>query len=101
MRQKLFERMGKRLENGIMPAGKLQGSYYWIWAIKDSRLIVVGCKTSEQEAYQFGYAKLGEIDFRVEELPTRDMDTAVRMIKGKVLDKTANLDLSIKRARRK
>jgi hypothetical protein len=75
-------------------------SYYWIWAIKDSRLVVVGCKASEQEAYEFGYGKLGDIDFRVEQLPTRDMNTAVRMIKGKVLDKSSSLDMAIKRARR-
>ena len=75
--------------------------YYWIWGIKDGRLIVVGCKTSEQEAYQWGYSKLGDLDFKVEPLPTRDMNSAVRMLKGKLLDKTANLDMSIKRARRK
>lgn len=74
--------------------------YYWIWAIKDGRLVVVGCKSSEQEAYNWGYAKLGDVDFKVEQLPTRDMNAAVRMLKGKLLDKTANLDLSIKRARR-
>jgi len=75
--------------------------YYWIWAIKDGRLVVTGPKDNEQEAYNWGYAKLGDVDFRVEMLPTRDMNSAVRMLKGKVLDKTANLDLSIKRARRK
>ena len=76
-------------------------TYFWIWGMKEGRLIVIGCKGSEQEAYEFGYGKLGDIDFRVEQLPTRDMDTAVRMIKGKVLDKSANLDMAIKRARRK
>lgn len=76
-------------------------AYYWIWAIKDGRLVVIGCKGDEQEALNWGYAKLGDVDFKVEQLPTRDMNSAVRMLKGKLLDKTADLDLSIKRARRK
>ena len=75
--------------------------YYWIWAIKDNRLVVTGPKDSEQEAYNWGYAKLGDVDFKVEMLPTRDMNAAVRMLKGKLLDKTANLDMSMQRARRK
>jgi len=61
---------------------KLNLPCYWIWTIRE------------------GNAKLGDVDFKVEQLPTRDMNAAVRMLKGKLLDKTANLDMSIKRARR-
>lgn len=75
--------------------------YYWIWAIVNGKLVVIGCKVTEQEAFEFGYSKLADYDFKVEELPTRDMDTAVRMIKGKVLNQTGDIERAIKRARRK
>ena len=94
---KLFESIEERANRGVSHGH----TYYWIWCVKDGKLIVVGCKTSEQEAYQFGYSKLSDTDFRIEPLPTRDMNSAVRMLKGKLLDKTANLDMSIKRAKRK
>jgi len=96
----LYDKVERKL-NRIGVAEPKNRAYYWIWAIKDGRLVVIGCKGDEQEAYNWGYAKLGEVDFQVEMLPTRDMNSAVRMLKGKLLDKTANLDLSIKRARRK
>lgn len=94
--------LGQRIESRLpRPEPKATGAYYWIWAIKNGRLVVVGSEPSEQEAYRFGYSKLGDVEFHVVALPTRNMDTAVRMIKAKVLDRTANLDFSIKRARRK
>ena len=103
MQESRYRRLHKQrpLSRLTEPRGMAGQPYYWIWAIKDGRLVVVGCKTSEQEALNWGYAKLGDVDFKVEQLPTRDMNAAVRMLKGKILDKTANLDLSIRRARRK
>ena len=93
--------ISEQIEARLNRAVGARATYYWISAIKDGRLVVLGPKTSEQEAFNWGYAKLGDVNFEVNNLPTRDMNAAVRMIKGKLLDKTANLDLSIRRARRK
>ena len=105
MEENMYGRLHKsKLHRQHMPRltepRKLNLPCYWIWTIREGRLVVTGPKSSEQEAYNWGYAKLGDVDFKVEQLPTRDMNAAVRMLKGKLLDKTANLDMSIKRARR-
>lgn len=75
----------------------LQRTYYWIYGNHNGRLFVLGCKSSEEEANQFGYEKL-EIPFDVIGLPTKDRGRATSMIKARVLDNTADIDYSLQRA---
>jgi len=71
--------------------------YYWIYGRYNGKLVILGCKSSEEEANQYGYEKL-EFPFDVVGLPTKDRGRATSMIKARVLDKTANIDTALQRA---
>ena len=71
--------------------------YYWIYGRYNGKLVILGCKSSEEEANQYGYEKL-DFNFDVVGLPTKDRGRATSMIKARVLDKTANIDTALQRA---
>lgn len=74
--------------------------YYWIYARNKGRLIILGAKSSEEAANQYGYEKL-EVPFDVVGLPTKDRARATSMIKARLLDETNNLDIALRRATHK
>jgi hypothetical protein len=80
---------------------RLQPTQYWIWTIKDGRLVVIAYRPTEQEAYDYGNSVMPDEDIRVTPIATTNTDTAVRIIKGKLLENTSDLNMAIKRARRK
>jgi hypothetical protein len=78
----------------------LSGIYYWIVVNHNGKNVVIGYKANESEANQYAYEKCtGE--FKIYPLKTRDINSAIRMIKGKTLDETANIDKATERFKRK
>jgi hypothetical protein len=73
-------------------------SYWWIKANYNGRLIVIGPKATEEEAYRTGYEKL-ECPFDVIELGTKDRAKATAHFKERRLEETGSLDLALKRAK--
>jgi len=71
--------------------------YYWIWAVYQGRLVIVGPKTNETDAYKLGSEKLPCV-FNIERLRTRDRAQATRIIKAKYLESSGNLEQAMKRA---
>lgn len=105
MKRSYFEKLeGKLLKE---PKEPVDPSYnksrvkWWIWGIKEGRLFVVGFKDTEELAHEFGYSVCGDTPFEVEPIPTIDIDSAIRTIKGKRLQDTKDLGLSLQRARRR
>lgn len=74
--------------------------YFWIVANLNGRLVVIGPKSSEDEANEFGYQKL-DVPFDVVPLHTRDRAKATSQVKARRLDATGDLERSIQRARHK
>jgi hypothetical protein len=89
--------LAQRLEQNNRP---LSGIYYWIVVNKNGKNIVIGCKSSEQEAEQFAYQKTSE-SYKIIPLKTRNLDAAIRMMKGKILNDTSNLDVALQKFKRK
>ncbi|MDG6912631.1 MAG: hypothetical protein JRN35_06060 [Nitrososphaerota archaeon] len=73
--------------------------FYWIVSrrLRDGRLTIVGPKSSQTEAEQFGYEKNLE-PFEVVPLHTRDRGAATSQIKARNLDLTGDLEQSIRRS---
>lgn len=69
--------------------------YYWIWGLEGGRRVLCGPKTTEDEAYQWGFANLSG-DFEVIPLKTRDEATASRILRARLLEET-NTDTAFKR----
>ena len=77
-------------------------TYYWIKANYMGKTILILPKgeasLSEDSATKYGYEKL-PCTFEVIGLPTRDTASASRMLKGRSLDETADIDKSLERYR--
>jgi len=74
--------------------------YYWI-AAKDETgkpylISATMCKT-EDEARQRGMEMLSGLDFEIKRYPTRDLSSAVRMLRGSRLEDTHALRTSARR----
>lgn len=76
------------------------GTWYWILATQGGRRVLLGPKSTEQEAYQLGYERLPE-NFEVVPLPTRDRAKATSMLKARGFEKGDTLEDSLKRYRHK
>ena len=74
--------------------------YYYIWAIINGKLFIDGAYATPDEAYATGYEKVKHY-FEVEQLPTKNIDSATRMIKHKRLEATSDLEESMQRAKHK
>jgi transposase len=75
--------------------------YWWLTAISaGGKFVVLGPYDSEESASEYGWSHLGS-NFEIEQLSTRDMSKATRMLKKKRLDATRNLDMSLQRAKHK
>ena len=74
--------------------------YYWIKASYMGKTILILPKgeasLSEDSATKYGFEKL-PCTFEVIGLPTRDTASASRMLKGRSLDETADIDKSLER----
>lgn len=68
----------------------MRGTYYWITTIQDGRPVIIGPANSEEEAQNLGFQKLSN-DFEVHALNTSNEAEATRMLKAKILNKTADL----------
>lgn len=72
--------------------------YYYIRAYYNGRLIVIGPKSTEEEAYRTGYEKL-DCPFDVIELDTKDRKRATAHFKERRLEETGDLGLALRRAK--
>jgi len=72
-------------------------SSWWIYSFKLGRTVVLGGYSDQQEAEQDLFAKLNG-EGEVIELPTIDRGHATQMIKKKILDRSSNLEMAIRRA---
>lgn len=76
--------------------------YYWIKANYMGKTILILPKgeasLTEESATRYGYEKL-PCTFEVVGLPTRVTASASRMLKGRNLDETADIDKSLERYR--
>ena len=73
--------------------------YYWIVTQDDAgKDYIVSGGATEDEARQRGMEMLGGLDFDIKRLPTIDMATASRMIKGERLLRTHSLTDASRRA---
>lgn len=74
--------------------------YYWVRAVHRGRTILVLPKgeaaLSEEAAMKWAFTKLPS-NFEVVALPTRDTARASRMLKGRSLDETADIDKSMEK----
>ena len=68
--------------------------YYWIY-VPGTRPLV-GYKSTEDEAYSYGYSKLEDRHFEVIPLSTIDRARATALIKGRELDRTRRLENSLR-----
>jgi len=75
--------------------------YWWLTTISiGGKLVVLGPYDSEESASEYGWSHLGS-DFEVEQLSTRDMSKATRILKKRRLDATRDLGVSLQRAKHK
>jgi len=75
--------------------------YWWLTTTSvGGRFVVLGPYDSEGSATEYGWSHLGS-DFEVEQLSTRDMNKATRMLKKKRLDTSRDLEASLQRAKHK
>lgn len=75
-------------------------TYYWVIANLHGKLVIIGPKSSGDEANTFAYEKL-DVPFEIVPLQTRDRAKATSQIKAMRLDQTGNLEQSIQRSRHK
>lgn len=86
----------QRLEQRYRP---LSGIYYWIVVNHNGKNVVIGYKSNEMEAEQYAYEKTTG-NYKIIPLKTRDINAAIRMMKGKILNDTANIDKATERFKR-
>lgn len=79
-------------------------TYYWIKAEHGGKTILILPKgesaLTEDSAYQWGFQKLPH-NFEVVGLPTRDISRASRLLKGRRLDETGNIDSALEKYQHK
>jgi len=77
-----------------------QRIHYWIYveSYEGRPVLIYGSPNSESEAQRKGFEKL-PCPFEVITLPTSDIATASRMVKGRKLDDTQDLGQSLERLR--
>ena len=79
-------------------------TYYWIKAEHGGKTILILPKgenaLTEDGAYQWGFQKLPH-NFEVVGLPTRDISRASRLLKGRRLDETGNIDSALEKYQHK
>jgi hypothetical protein len=83
-----------------MDRGRKQ--YYWIVANdpeSGKQYIILGGNNEEQSRMR-GLELFPSLDFDIKRLPTRDVDTASRILKGQKLEKTHSLTNATKRVGR-
>ena len=72
--------------------------YWWITTITSSgKLVIMGPYNSEQESAEYGFSHFGA-NFEVEQLATRDLSKANRILKKKRFDQIGDLDMALQRA---
>jgi len=76
------------------------GVYWWVYGWHKNRRIILGPYSSEEEAYEDGYAKISS-DVKAVPLRTRDEQKASREIRARVLDETRDIDETFRRFRHK
>jgi len=67
--------------------------YYWIIA-KDpdtGKIYLIAGGNTEEESRAKGLEMLGGVDFEIRALPTRNISSASRMVRGKRLEETQSL----------
>jgi len=75
--------------------------YWWITTISDTgRLCIFGPYNDESSANEYGFAHFGT-NFEIEQLDTKDMNRATRILKKKRYDSIRNLDIALQRAKHK
>lgn len=72
--------------------------FWWIVTTFKGQPVILGPYTSEEEASQVGFEKLGG-NFESYELPTRDKSKATSMIKARILNKTSDLETALRKAK--
>lgn len=85
-------------QNVAKPVGNI---WYWITCVHNGKTVICSCQPSESDAEAFIYQKNLESGVKIHALPTRDINAASRMIRGKKLDSGENLDNVMKRFKRK
>lgn len=71
---------------------------WWVWTLKNGRLIIDGSFDTEEDANTRGI-QVFHGDFKVSYTQTRDRRLATQAIKHDLLTMTKDLDQAIKRAR--
>jgi hypothetical protein len=56
--------------------------YYWIYTKYEGRNVLIFGGSSEKEARDIGWKKLSGMMFEVKKLPTKNMDSAMAMLRG-------------------
>jgi len=74
-------------------------NYYWLVCDYEGRRTLIYGGGTEEEARQKGLEMLPGIDFKIEALPTRNMASASRMLKGNRLEQTHSLTKATERLR--
>jgi len=94
----LMNQAMQNAEKGMVNKIRIPGAdYYWIWTIRNGKLIVLGPYNTREEAESMGYSGM-EGNYEIECLKTRDQAKATQVIKAKTLEMTRNLDFSLQRA---
>jgi hypothetical protein len=78
----------------------IQRDYWWVWCIRGGRAIRRGAYLTEQEAHEHGLRELGS-DIEVIKLPTRDPNRARDIIRNIILERSKDIEFSLRRFRNK
>lgn len=96
---KVFENQEKSFASGTEEHALIrQREYWWIWAIRNGKLVVFGKYYTLDEANSTGYTKF-DCPFEPILLPTKDSASATSMIKAKMVEDGKGLDFALQRAK--
>jgi hypothetical protein len=76
--------------------------YFWITVVRNGRMIICGCKSSDEDARAWIYDKFPNDDSaKVWKIRSRDINAASRCIRGTRLNSGEKLDTVMQRFKRK
>ena len=75
--------------------------HYWLTGVAGGKRFLIYGADNEDRAREKGLELLSGIDFTIKRLPTRDIRSASRQVKGYKLEETHDLGIATKRLKHK
>jgi len=76
-----------------------QRDYWYVTTTVNGRLYILGPYVDEEKALETAGTELGDTDFELVELPTRDRSKATQLMRARVLEETHNLPYAVRRTK--